>query len=69
MKTMKELQERGTNYLCGYTDALVDLAYLLINDTDHPMLYDPSHTQEILKVVNEYVTGLLQEGCEKHVTK
>lgn len=68
MKTLKELQERGTNYLCGYTDALADLAKLLIDDPDHPELYEPTHNQEILKVLNEYVSELLKEGM-KDVTK
>lgn len=66
MKTLKELQEHGLNYLIGYTDALADFANLLIDDPD---LYDPCHNQAILNFMNKYLSELLQEGCEKSVTE
>lgn len=55
MKTLKELQERGTNYLCGYTDALGDIAQLLI---------DRQHTGGLLEYLNTYIDTLLKEGME-----
>lgn len=64
LKTLKELQGHGINYLIGYTDALADLAKLLIEDPDYPELYEPTHNQQILKVLNEYISKLLKEGME-----
>lgn len=61
MKTLKELHERGTGYLFGYTDALADLADRLVDDPDHPELYAPDHTQVILDVIIEYFDKLIKE--------
>lgn len=61
MKTLKELRERGLNYLIGYTDALADLAQLLIDNED---LYDPTHNQEILRFMNEYISEMLKESLK-----
>ena len=55
MKTLKELQERGTNYLCGYTDALVDIAQLLI---------DRQRAGGLLEYLNTYIDTLLEEEKE-----
>lgn len=63
MKTLKELQERGTNYLCGYTDALVDIAHLLI---------DQQRAGGLLEYLNTYIDTLfdtLLEEEKEDVTK
>lgn len=64
MKTLKELQDRGTNYLCGYTDALAEFASMLIK----PALYDREHTGVLLTYLTEYLDILLKEGAG-NVTK
>lgn len=56
MKTLKELQEHGINYLIGYTDALADFAHLLADD--------PYHNKEMLKVMNAYLTEMLREAAK-----
>ena len=58
MKTLKELHERGINYLIGYTDALKDVAQEIIDNED---LYDPFHNQAILKFMNDYIMEMLKE--------
>ena len=60
MKTLKEMQEQGINYLTGYTDALKDFTEMLMN----PVIYDQKHTGVLLKYVNAYVDGLIKEKEE-----
>ena len=64
MKTLKELQERGTNYLCGYTDALKDFTEMLMD----PKVYDQKHTGVLLKHIDAYIDSLMKEELE-NVTK
>lgn len=64
MKTLKELQNRGTEYLRGYTDALVDIAKELM----HPKVYDREHTGVLLNYLDCYINDLLKES-KKNATK
>lgn len=58
MKTYEELNKRGTGYLCGYTDALTDLARAI--GVEDPDLYD-CETLQLLAYLNEYLGGLLND--------
>ena len=58
MKTYEELNKQGTGYVCGYTEALKDLACAI--GRDDPELYDCS-TLQLLAFLNEYMGGLLKE--------
>ena len=64
MKTLKELQARGLNYLIGYTDALKDFTKMLMD----PEVYDQKHTGVLLKHIDAYVDSLMKEELE-NVTK
>lgn len=63
MKTLKELHERGINYLIGYIDALKDIAQEIIDNED---LYDPSNNQAILKFMNDYIMDMLKEATHEN---
>lgn len=60
MKTLKELRERGINYLNGYTDALKDFTEMLMD----PKVYDQKHTGVLLKQIDAYIDSLMKEGME-----
>ncbi len=62
MKTLKELRERGLNYLIGYTDALADFAQQLTVNID---MYDTYQNQEILKFLHMYINQLFQEDINE----
>lgn len=57
MKTLKELKDHGINFLTGYTEALKDIVDLIMN----PEVYDPYHTSVLMKYIDNYVIGLLEE--------
>lgn len=59
MKTHKELNKRGTDYLCGYTDALTDLAIEV--GLNNPDLHDCTRLK-LLAFLNDYMGDLLKEG-------
>lgn len=58
MKTYEELNKRGHGYLCGYTDALADLAFEVC--VSNPELHDCSRLK-LLAFLNDYMGGLLKK--------